>query len=130
MIAESAPVKALAPSGTGAVRFGVVGSLSTTSSARASKDMMTAAAVDPNNARREPVRSSHPQCTAQLTTARGVRERRPAMTPMPKPPRNRTAQFEFIVYFTSRVFHLAGISPRGYFTPRVFHPARHSSPLG
>src|SRR5215216_3280043 len=78
-----APMTIRAINGPGVVRFGVMGSRSATYSATARMEKIATAAVDPMNARGEPLRSSHPRCAAQLTAAGAVSERKPATNPIP-----------------------------------------------
>src|SRR5438132_13100346 len=80
---HSPPVTMRATNGTSAVRFGDVGSLSAINSPLATMENTTAAAVDPIEARRDPLKYSQPRCAAQATTAGAVNEGRPATIPNP-----------------------------------------------
>ena len=102
--------------GAGLVRFGVFGSLSATTSASARDDRIMIAVHEPKKDIHEPLRSSHPRCAAQLTNAGAVSERNPAMTPMEKHPRYRTALLTFMPAYSSRKpglvkNHLKSIDP-------------------
>jgi hypothetical protein len=61
------------------------------------------AALEPKKDSHEPLRSSHPRRAAQLTSAGAVSERNPAMIPMEKHPRYRTALLTFMTaYFSGK----------------------------
>ena len=68
------------------------------------------AVLDPTKDSREPLRSSHPRCAAQLTSAGAVSERNPAMTPMEKQPTNRTALLTFMPDYFRRKCALVNTS--------------------
>src|SRR5207245_10535635 len=93
---ENPPVIIRNTRGPRLVRFGVFGSLSATSSASARDDRIMIAALEPRKDNHEPLRSSHPRCAAQLTNAGAVSERNPAMIPIEKHPRYRTALLTFM----------------------------------
>ena len=59
------------------------------------------AVLEPKKDSHEPLRSSHPRRAAQLTSAGAVSERNPAMTPMEKQPRYRTALLTFMPVHSS-----------------------------
>ena len=82
--------------GPRSVRLGIWGSLSATSSASARSDRIMVAVLEPRKDSHEPLRSSHPRCAAQLTSAGAVSERNPAMIPMEKHPRYRTPLLTFM----------------------------------
>src|SRR5262252_4392659 len=99
---ENPPVIARNRRGPKLVRFGVFGSLSDTSSPSARSDRIMIAPCDPAKDSHEPLRSSQPRCAAQLTSAGAVSDRNPAMTPMEKHPRKRTALLTFMPTYFSR----------------------------
>jgi len=99
---ENPPVIARNTRGPRLVRFGVFGSLSATSSPSARRDRTMVAALEPRKDSLEPLRSSHPRCAAQLTSAGAVSERNPTMIPMEKHPRYRTALPAFMPAHFSR----------------------------
>jgi hypothetical protein len=70
--------------GPAAVRFGVWGKRSPTSSKIARIENRIAAHVALRNARGESGKDSKPMCAAQATAAGAVSARRPATTPIPK----------------------------------------------
>src|SRR4029077_15061794 len=120
---ENPPVITRNARGTGLVRFGVFGSLSATSSASARADRIMVAALEPKEDSHEPLRSSHPRCAAQLTSAGAVSERNPAMTPREKQPRYRTALLTFMPAYSSRTRALVKPSRLILFVG-AFGPAR------
>ena len=70
--------------GTGAVRFGIIGSLSATNSPIASTENIPTAVVDPMNASGDPCRFNQPRYAPHATTAGAVSERNPATIPIPR----------------------------------------------
>src|SRR5579864_5082041 len=116
---DNPPVIARNTRGPRSVRFGVFGSLSATSSQSARNDRIMIAARKPKKDSQEPLRSSHPRCAAQLTTAGAVSERNPAMIPMEKHPRYRTALLTFMPAYFSRKRALVNTSRRGCQNPKV-----------
>lgn len=96
--------------GPGSIRFDILGSLSATSSPSARSDRTMVAALDPAKDSHEPLRSSHPRRAAQLTSAGAVSDRNPAMTPIEKHPRNKTALLTFITGYFSRKCALVNTS--------------------
>jgi len=105
------------------VRFGVFGSLSDTSSPSARSDRIMIAPFDPAKDSHEPLRSSQPRCAAQLTSAGAVSDRNPAMTPMEKHPRKRTALLRFMPTYFSRQRALVNTS-RTYSSQSMTDPVR------
>src|SRR5438105_1873698 len=78
------PRKPRAISPIGEVRAGVCGSLSTTSSTRASSEPTISVNGRLTNASLLPAKCSHPKCAAQDTTSGAVNERKPATQPKRK----------------------------------------------
>ena len=70
--------------GAGAVRFGIIGSLSAINSPIASTESIATAGVDPMNASDEPCRFNQLRCAPHATTAGAVNERNPATIPIPR----------------------------------------------
>ena len=73
-----------ASNGAGAVRFGIIGSLSAINSPIASTESIATAVVDPMNASGEPCRFNQLRCAPHATTAGAVNERNPATIPIPR----------------------------------------------
>src|SRR5579864_5363912 len=78
---ENAPLTMRTANDGGALRLGVLGSLSFTNSAIASRLKMYGVAEEPRNAAQVLDRSNHLRRAAQLTTVGAVSARRPAITP-------------------------------------------------